>query len=231
MDYHFGCFRSTSATVLDWHYEAPHTTSATSTLMKCNYCPFSSRINLEMQDHFRIEHAKRFRSDKPEARIQCPLCPWEDKLKLRYKRHLEACEKKYIPEKNLALGAPDWEPAGVNPVPVVQPPLPVRGGAGASAAASPAMSRNSSTSSLSSVVGGVGGVNASRNVNSYQFHPLVPKEHVKAANTIIAASARPVRPARSSFTPPVNANRECSNFQQSLGGNQFAFSFALQRLE
>ena len=123
------------------------------------------------------------------------MCPWEDKLKVRFKRHLEACEKKYVPEKNLALGA-EWDPPGVNLQPVAQPPLTIRG-----AAASPASSKNASASSLSSVAANQ---NAVRNVNSYQFHPLVPKDHVKAANTILAAATRPVKPTRNSYTPPVN---------------------------
>ncbi|CAG0913912.1 unnamed protein product [Notodromas monacha] len=162
-------FRSTSTTVMAWHDEVPH--AGYGNLLRCNFCSFASRNVLETQDHFRITHKRSFRQDKPEAKFQCSYCPWEDKHKPRFKRHLELCEKKFIAERNCEINA-EWEPAGKLPVPPPLKPTPTT------------ISRNSLSSSNSA---------AAQARSTYQFHPLMPKEHVKFANSYIAATSKPTR--------------------------------------
>jgi hypothetical protein len=168
-------FRTTSATVLDAHYECPHVVPSVPGLFGCNFCQFTSRSLVELQCHFFLEHKKPFRLEKADAKFQCGLCPWEDKYKPRYLRHVEACEKKFVAEKNCDVSG-DWEMVAKNSVPLaLQAALkcdPVNGRA-----------------------------------NYPQFHFLMPKDHVKAASAIIAAS---LKAAKQSVRANKNsASRKC----------------------
>ncbi|CAG0914150.1 unnamed protein product [Notodromas monacha] len=157
-------FRTTSSTVLARHYEVPHPGSGN--LAYCNFCNFSSRVSLEMEDHFRIMHKRRYRVPRPDIRFKCPLCPWEDRFKVRFARHMEACEKKFVPEKTLEIT--DWEPPAKAPLRQL-------------------------------LQGGKTDLNSAR--MSYQFHPLVTREHVKVANMILASASKPPRPQRNYSLP------------------------------
>jgi hypothetical protein len=93
---------------------------------------------------------------------------------------MQVCEKKFKAETNCDT-TPEWEPAAK-----IAPAVPA-------ALRYPAVNNNAAGSARTSTPGAT--LNNSYNQGrTFQFHPLVPKEHIKAANTIIAASVKPTRP-------------------------------------
>jgi hypothetical protein len=180
-------FEATSCTVMARHLETPHV-PVHSTLMRCNFCPFTSRFSPEMRDHFRIEHKRVYRLEEPEPRFWCPMCPYEDQMKVRFKHHTAYCERRFVPEKNLDVRL-SWEPPCVTRPPqpasnqsaVTQPP-----------GQDPSTSANPSSSAVQSPQVGR---------NSFFYHYLMPREHIRDSEAFLNITARSNRPMRTCQAP------------------------------